>query len=200
MFFETPGPLRVKNFVKICWQDRKRFFTFPAGFLQDSYKIFYKTLVRSNRRSCSVKNTCKFIKKRLQHKCFPIKFAKFFKNTYFEEHLRMTAWDLSYKILTKSGTSKDMSYVISKNFARPWEKFELGIFKNFKHLKYRNLFLIERWSCKIVISSWQKPCMLWISIRRLNLATITQISRDQSVISLQRFFNFLPSRQLHVQS
>ena len=33
---------------------------------------------------------CNFIKKRLQHKCFPVKF-QIFKNTYFEEHLQTTA-------------------------------------------------------------------------------------------------------------
>ena len=27
-----------------------------------------------------------FIKKKLKHKCFPVKFAKVFKSTYFEEH------------------------------------------------------------------------------------------------------------------
>ena len=32
----------------------------------------------------------KFIKKRLQHRCFPVKFEEF-KNTYFKEHLRTTA-------------------------------------------------------------------------------------------------------------
>ena len=31
-----------------------------------------------------------FIKKRLQHRCFPVKFAKFLKNTYFEENVRTT--------------------------------------------------------------------------------------------------------------
>ena len=32
-----------------------------------------------------------FIKKRLQHRRFPAKSMKVFKNTYFEEHLRTTA-------------------------------------------------------------------------------------------------------------
>ena len=30
-------------------------------------------------------------KKRLQQRCFPVKFREIFKNTYFEEHLRKTA-------------------------------------------------------------------------------------------------------------
>ena len=30
-------------------------------------------------------------KRRLQHKCFPVEFAKTFKNTYFEEYLQKTA-------------------------------------------------------------------------------------------------------------
>ena len=32
-----------------------------------------------------------FIEKRLQHRCFPVKFAKSFKNTHFEEHLLRAA-------------------------------------------------------------------------------------------------------------
>ena len=31
------------------------------------------------------------MKKRLQHRCFPVKFCEVFKNTYFEEHLQTTA-------------------------------------------------------------------------------------------------------------
>ena len=32
--------------------------------------------------------TCNFIKKKLRQSCFPMNFAEFFKNIYFEEHLR----------------------------------------------------------------------------------------------------------------
>ena len=31
------------------------------------------------------------LKKRLQHRCFPVNVAELFKNTYFEEHLRTAA-------------------------------------------------------------------------------------------------------------
>ena len=31
------------------------------------------------------------LKKRLQHRCFPVNFAKFFNNIFFTEHLRATA-------------------------------------------------------------------------------------------------------------
>ena len=34
---------------------------------------------------------CNFIKKTLKHKRFPVNIAKFFKNTYFEEHLSTAA-------------------------------------------------------------------------------------------------------------
>ena len=33
----------------------------------------------------------RFLKNRLQHRCFPVNMAKFFTYTYFEEHLRKTA-------------------------------------------------------------------------------------------------------------
>ena len=32
-----------------------------------------------------------FIKQRLKHRCFPCQYSKIFKNTYFEEHLQITA-------------------------------------------------------------------------------------------------------------
>ena len=35
--------------------------------------------------------SCNFIKKRHQDRCFPVKDCQNFKNTYFEEHLRTTA-------------------------------------------------------------------------------------------------------------
>ena len=31
---------------------------------------------------------CNFIKKRLQHRCFPVKFANFLRTPFFTEHLR----------------------------------------------------------------------------------------------------------------
>ena len=34
---------------------------------------------------------CNFIITRPQHRCFPENFAKLFKNTYFEDHLRKAA-------------------------------------------------------------------------------------------------------------
>ena len=36
--------------------------------------------------------SCNFIKKRLQRRYFPAKILKFFKKSYFEEHLSMTAF------------------------------------------------------------------------------------------------------------
>ena len=39
--------------------------------------------------------TCSVIKKRLEHRRFPVNIANF-KNTYFEKHLRTTASDSSY--------------------------------------------------------------------------------------------------------
>ena len=39
---------------------------------------------------------CNFIKKRLQHRYFPVKIAKFFKKTFFEEYLRKTASVVSF--------------------------------------------------------------------------------------------------------
>ena len=37
----------------------------------------------------------KVLKKRLWQRCFPVNFAKFLKNTFFTDHLRMNASDIS---------------------------------------------------------------------------------------------------------
>ena len=37
------------------------------------------------------RENCNFIKKRTRHRCFPVNFAKFFKNTFCLEHLRKAA-------------------------------------------------------------------------------------------------------------
>ena len=43
---------------------------------------------------------CKVIKKRLQRRCFPVKFAKFLKTPFFTEHLRwLLLEDMFYKRL-----------------------------------------------------------------------------------------------------
>ena len=53
------------------------------------------------------RKACKFIKKRPQHRCFPVNIATFlmfsceyceiFKNTYFEEHLRTAASEVTLR-------------------------------------------------------------------------------------------------------
>ena len=43
-----------------------------------------------------------FIKKRLQHRCFPVNVANLFKNTYFEEHLRTPAAGVKGKRVPKN--------------------------------------------------------------------------------------------------
>ena len=43
--------------------------------------------------------TCNFIKRRLQHRCFSCKIWEIFKNTYFEEYLRTTASVVSFSWL-----------------------------------------------------------------------------------------------------
>ena len=44
-----------------------------------------------------VPQACNFIKKRLQHRCFPVKLAKFLRTPFFKEHLR---WLLLYILYT----------------------------------------------------------------------------------------------------
>ena len=43
----------------------------------------------------------KVLKKRLWQRCFPVNFAKFLKNTFFTDHLRTTASDISQRYAWK---------------------------------------------------------------------------------------------------
>ena len=64
------------------------FFELKTPWYDD---LFVHSLHRSSHR-CSVKKAdCNFIKKKLQHKCFSVNIAEFFKGTYVEKHLRTAA-------------------------------------------------------------------------------------------------------------
>ena len=41
---------------------------------------------------------CKFIKKRLQHRFFPVKFAKFLRTPFFTEHVRWLLLEISHEL------------------------------------------------------------------------------------------------------
>ena len=41
---------------------------------------------------------CNFIKKTLQHRCFPVKFAKFLKRPFFAEHIRWLLLEISHEL------------------------------------------------------------------------------------------------------
>ena len=43
-----------------------------------------------------------FITRKIQHRCFPVNFAKIFQNSYFEKHLRTAA--SQYKFVSLSAT------------------------------------------------------------------------------------------------
>ena len=86
----------LKNFANftgkhLCWS----LFWQNTHWMWSVEKVFLKFFQISQENTCVgvslIKFVKNFIKKRLQHRCFPVKFAKFFKNTYFEEHLWTTA-------------------------------------------------------------------------------------------------------------
>ena len=55
-------------------------------------EVFYKKAVRKNfAAGKSGWKACNFIKKRLQHRTFSCEYWEISKNTYFEEHLRTAA-------------------------------------------------------------------------------------------------------------
>ena len=43
-----------------------------------------------------VPQACNFIKKRLKHRCFLVKLAKFLRTPFFKEHLRLLLLDILY--------------------------------------------------------------------------------------------------------
>ena len=53
---------------------------------------------------------CNFIKKRLQHRCFPVKFAIFLRISFFTEHLRWML--LTHLFLVKKESLEDSSEVV----------------------------------------------------------------------------------------
>ena len=63
---------------------------------QKFFKFHCQTLVlESLFKKAAVLKECIFIRKRVQYRCFHLKFAKIFKNSYSEEHLRTTASSVS---------------------------------------------------------------------------------------------------------
>ena len=60
------------------------------------YKFYRKTSVLESRfNKATALKACIFIKKRLQHMCFPVNFAKVLRTLIFKEHLR---WLLKCKL------------------------------------------------------------------------------------------------------
>ena len=57
-------------------------------------QMFFKIDVLKNFANFTGKHQCwslflvNFIKKRLQHKCFPVKYANFLRTTFFTKHIR----------------------------------------------------------------------------------------------------------------
>ena len=81
------------------------------------------------RRSSKGLKACNFIKKRLQHRCFPVKFAKFLRTLIFTEHLR---WLLLILILNKLRHLQEPAFDCSKSTMETQEH-DVNLFKvNFK--------------------------------------------------------------------
>ena len=56
-------------------------------FLNISQISQAKTVLETLLNKVADPQTCKFTKKRLQYRCFPVKFAKFLRAAFFTEHL-----------------------------------------------------------------------------------------------------------------
>ena len=62
-----------------------------SGTTNESEQVFQQSRLFFVLLNGYLSEACNYIKKRLQHMRFSVKFSKIFKNTYFEEHLRTTA-------------------------------------------------------------------------------------------------------------
>ena len=87
--------------------------------------------------------TCNFIKNRLQYRCFTVKFAKFFKSTYFEEHPRTTASkhrDSFLEVFCRSCCSAlintVMKYSSSAAVVKGWRFLHANLLKIAFHHRY----------------------------------------------------------------
>ena len=71
--------------------------------------------------------TCQFIKRRLKHNCFPMKFATFLRTPIFEKHLRTTAF----------GGWKGISYWITNWWERtPKRLLITGLINELRNRRY----------------------------------------------------------------
>ena len=74
--------LKIKLVIVVLWKQ-------PAKMLYKKY-CSWKTVLESLFNNIACFQACNFIKKTLQHKCFPVN-IEIFKNTCFEDHLRTPA-------------------------------------------------------------------------------------------------------------
>ena len=61
---------------------------FKISFLNNFASYIRKHLCWSLFNKFGGLQACNFVKRRLQHRCFPVKFAKFLRTPFFTEHLR----------------------------------------------------------------------------------------------------------------
>ena len=84
--WRKPSPKSIQR-KQIHNTNQKQLFAmfFKRGVLKNFCKFHRRTSVlESLFNKCLV--TCNFIKKKLQHRCFPMKFAKFLRTAFFIEH------------------------------------------------------------------------------------------------------------------
>ena len=114
----------LKIFVLECWES-----------------LFYKV---------AGLKTCNFIKKRIQHRCFPVKFAKYFKNTCFEERPRMTATGPPVLQLIKKNENKLITLIkTNRNFNSSYLHLFFFYFREFRFYDSTDVvkILIYTYSC-----------------------------------------------------
>ena len=79
-----------KSFFLFPYFGKEQQFYWVATYRNNHQRCFAEKGVLQNLANFTGKHLSWSIKKKHQHRRFSVKFAKFFKNTYFEVHLRTT--------------------------------------------------------------------------------------------------------------
>ena len=83
-FLHPVKGLRIRLQLSDIFQMFSLYLYFHLQLKIDVLKIFANLI----RKHLGWRKACNFIKERLQHSCFPAKFAKFLRTSFFTEHFR----------------------------------------------------------------------------------------------------------------
>ena len=132
--------------------------------------------------------TGNLIKKRLQHKCFPVNIAKIFKSIYFKGHL----WTTTSRLYWFEVIIEKLSVIFIKTLLYP---YKTAHFSNNSHNTYKNAdgnskFNITKLNLR-KLTFWKQPAgtgKRWVSVI---LANKSEVKAKNFIISILYYGNQL---------